>query len=429
VREVRASDLRLEKFIDAETLAAGDRAAPPVQKPEDVRTVLVTGANGFLGRFLCLEWLERMAKVGGRVVCIARGTDATGARQRIAAAFDSGDAELKRHFETLAATHLEVLAGDLSEPDLGLGKADWQRLADTVDLIVHPAAFVNHVLPYAQLFGPNAVGTAELIRLAITYRQKPFINVSTVAVATLPAQIMDEDVDVRVAAPILRIGTGNYAEGYAQSKWAGEVLLREAHDRYGLPVSVFRSDMILPHSRYQGQINVPDIFTRSLMSVVLTGLAPKSFYSGDTARAHYDGLPVDFSAESISTLGVHALTGFRTYHVVNPHDDGISMDTFVDWAIEAGHPIERIDDYSDWATRFETALRALPDKQSQASSLPLIHQTKQPMPARMGLDTPAQRFRDAVRQYGVGPERDIPHLDAPFIRKYLRDLEVVGLIP
>ena len=70
--EIRASDLTLEKFIDAKTLADARTAAPP---SSDIRTVLVTGANGYLGRFLCLEWLERMAKVGGRVVCIARGQD------------------------------------------------------------------------------------------------------------------------------------------------------------------------------------------------------------------------------------------------------------------------------------------------------------------------------------------------------------------
>ena len=55
-------------------------------------------------------------------------------------------------------------------------RSTWQRLADTVDLIVHPAAHVNHVLPYRQLFGPNVVGTAELIRLAITTRLKRFIT-------------------------------------------------------------------------------------------------------------------------------------------------------------------------------------------------------------------------------------------------------------
>jgi fatty acid CoA ligase FadD9 len=229
VTEIRAADLTLEKFIDAETLAAGHRAAKPVTRPEDVRGVLVTGANGFLGRFLCLEWLERMAKVGGKVVCIVRGRDDAEARARVAEVFDRGDPELKRHFDELAALCLEVLAGDLAEPDLGLRAADWKRLSETLDLIVHPAALVNHMLPYSSLFGPNAVGTSELIRLAITHRMKPIANVSTVSVAMLGKDgVLDEDADVRVATPTLPLDTGRYAEGYALSKWAGEVLLREA---------------------------------------------------------------------------------------------------------------------------------------------------------------------------------------------------------
>ena len=170
-----------------------------------------------------------------------------------------------------------------------------------------------------------------------------------------------------------RLDGERYADGYANSKWAGEVLLREAHDRFGLPVSVFRSDMILAHSQYQGQINVPDMFTRWLFSIVVTGLAPRSFYTSGAAKPHYDGLPVDFTADSDrhARRGLRC-SGYRTYHVVNPHDDGISMDTFIDWAIEAGYGFKRIDDYDDWYRRFETALRGLPEKQRQHSSLPLL---------------------------------------------------------
>ena len=55
--EVHASDLTLDKFLDAATLAA----APSLPGPSpEVRTVLLTGATGFLGRYLALEWLERM---------------------------------------------------------------------------------------------------------------------------------------------------------------------------------------------------------------------------------------------------------------------------------------------------------------------------------------------------------------------------------
>ncbi len=325
----------------------------------------------------------------------------------------------------MAKQHLEVLAGDLSEPNLGLDHTDWERLTQSVDLIVHPAAFVNHVLPYSQLFGPNVVGTAELIRLAITHRLKPINNVSTVAAAMIPGGgVIDEDADVRGVAPVRRLDGDRYADGYASSKWAGEVLLRDAHERFGLPVSVFRSDMILAHSQYQGQINVPDMFTRWLFSIIVTGLAPRSFYTSGAAKPHYDGLPVDFTAKAIATLGANALNGYRTYHVVNPHDDAISMDTFIDWAIAAGCEIKRIDSYDDWYRRFETALRGLPEKQRQHSSLPLLHQFRRPMPATAGATVSTQRFEADLRSHS----QNIPHLSAAFIDKYLADLRVLQLI-
>lgn len=429
VEQVRASDLTLERFLDAPTLEAAATVPPP--RPGAPRTVLVTGANGYLGRFLCLEWLERVAATGGKVICVIRARDAAEARQRLLGVFDSGDPELLRHVTALAQRYLEVLAGDLAEPHLGLASVDWQRLCNEVDLIVHPAALVNHVLPYAQLFGPNVVGTAELIRLALTARMKRFVNVSTMAVSFVGHDgPLDEAADVRVGVPSRPLIGNGYADGYATSKWAAEVLLREAHERYGLPVATFRSDMILAHRRYAGQLNVPDMFTRWVFSLVTTGLAPRSFYTstvGSTAPPHYDGLPVDFTAASIVSLGEHARSGYHTLHVINPHDDGISMDTFVDWMIEAGHRIERIADYGTWLERFETALRGLPEKQRQHSFLPLLHQLKSPMSATAGSRVSAARFRAAVQEGGAGPDHDIPHLSRALIEKYLRDLQVVGL--
>src|SRR5271156_3804134 len=177
--EVHASDLTLDKFIDAPALAA----APTLPAPSaEVRTVLLTGATGFLGRYLALEWLERMDLVGGKVIALGRAKTDVEARARLGRIFDSGDAKLRAHYQQLAADHLEVIAGDKGEATLGLDPQTWQRLADTVDLIVDPAALVNHVLPYSELFGPNALGTAELIRIALTSKQKPYTYVSTIGV-------------------------------------------------------------------------------------------------------------------------------------------------------------------------------------------------------------------------------------------------------
>lgn len=431
VGEIRASDLTLEKFLPA-ALLADARALPPVDTGAP-RTVLLTGANGYLGRFLALEWLERMSVTGGKLICLLRGHDHVSARARLEEAFDTGDTELLERFRRLAANHLVVIVGDLSEPQFGIDQDAWRMLAQQVDLIVHPAALVNHVLPYSQLFGPNVVGTAEVIRLALTARRKPVTYLSTVSVAmTVAPDEFEEDGDIRTVSAVRPVDE-SYANGYGNSKWAGEVLLREAHDLCGLPVSVFRSGMILAHRRYAGQLNVPDMFTRLVFSVLATGLAPASFYQTDAAgsrqRSHYDGLPVDFVAEAITTLGAGALSGFRSFDVMNPHDDGVSLDVFVDWLIDSGHRIHRVEDYAEWLARFETALRALPEPGRQQSVLPLLHAYGRPDQPLNRAIAPAEVFRGAVQRAKIGADKDIPHLSRSLIQKYVSDLVHQKLLP
>jgi thioester reductase-like protein len=439
--QVHASDLTLDKFVDATTLAA----APTLPGPSaEVRTVLLTGATGFLGRYLVLEWLERMELFDGTLICLVRAKSDQAARQRLEKTFDSGDPQLLVHFQELAADHLQVIAGDKSETNLGLDEQTWQRLADTVDLIVDSAALVNAILPYSELFGPNVVGTAELVRIALTTKIKPYIYVSTGDVGRqIEQSAFTEDADIRAISPT-RATDG----GYANSKWAGEVLLREANDLCALPVAVFRCGMILADTTYAGQLNVSDMFTRTILSVVATGSAPGSFYQLDTngnrQRAHFDGLPVEFVAEAIATLGTQldtSLAGFQTYHVMNPHDDGIGLDEYVDWLIEAGYPIQRISDIGEWLQRFEAGLRALPDRRRQHSLLwtsplhnsnPLhnsIHfQVAEP---RCGSAAPTDRFRAGVQEAKIGPNKnnpDIPHVSPAIIIKYVTDLQLLGLL-
>ncbi|MEB3033651.1 carboxylic acid reductase [[Mycobacterium] nativiensis] len=431
--EVAAADLTLDKFLDEATLAV----APSLPGPSDqVRTVLLTGATGFLGRYLAMEWLEQLdAAYGdsdGKLICLVRARSDEDARRRLDATFDSGDEKLLARYTELAAKHLEVIAGDKGEANLGLEQEVWQRLADTVDVIVDPAALVNHVLPYSELFGPNAVGTAELIRVALTGKIKPFTYFSTIGVGDqIPLGQFTEDADVRVMSPVRALGDG-YANGYGNSKWAGEVLLREAHDLCGLPVAVFRCDMILADTGYAGQLNLPDMFTRMMFSLVAAGVAPGSFYEldadGKRQRAHYDGLPVEFVAAASTTLGATAGHGFDTYHVMNPYDDGLGMDEFVDWLIEAGYPIQRIADYGDWLQRFETTLRALPERQRQASLLPLLHNYQKPQPPICGSIAPTDRFQAAVQKAEIGAVNDIPHVTPAVIVKYITDLELLGLL-
>lgn len=416
--EVHARDLTLDKFLDAETLTTTPGLP---QRNDDIRIVLLTGATGFLGRYLALQWLQRMAAVGGTVICVVRAKDDVAARARLDAVFDNGDAKLSTHYRHLATDHLEVIAGDKGTANLGVGAKTWGRLAVSVDLIVDSAAMVNHMLPYHELFGPNVLGTAELIRLGLTSTIKPIIHASTIGIGAAPmlGEFL-ENTDIRAINPTRRID-GGYANGYTTSKWGGEVLLREAHELCGLPVSVFRCGMILADTTYAGQLNVADMSSRLMLSIGATGLAPPSFYELDTEGrrqpAHYDALPVEFIAMAMSTLGAHATKGFHTYHTINPHDDGVSLDTYVDWLIDAGYRIQRVDSYDEWYARLHTALTNLPDRQRQYSLLPIMQRYSRPQVAQRGTLAPAYRFRAAVQAAKTTQYPDIPHITPAIIAK------------
>ena len=175
-----------------------------------------------------------------------------------------------------------------------------------------------------------------------------------------------------------------------------------------------------------------------MLSVVATGIAPGSFYQldaeGNRQRAHFDGLPVDFVAEAIATLGAQVVDGFETYHVMNPHDDGIGLDEYVDWLIEAGYPIQRIGDFGEWLQRFEAGLRALPDRQRQHSVLEVLQlyvarfRSFAARRADARILAPTDRFRAAVQEAKIGPDNDIPHVSAPIMIKYVTELQLLGLL-
>ena len=431
--EIQATELTLDKFIDAETLSRAPML-PPVTSV--VRTVLLTGATGFLGRNLTLEWLKRMKTTGGRLICLVRAQSDAEAFERLEKTFGT-DPNMLRMFRQLANDCLDVVAGDKGDVDLGLDLQTWQQMAETVDLIVDPAALVNGALPYEELFGPNVVGTAELIRLALTSKLKRYAYVSTVNVGDQvePSSFV-EDADIRAISRTRQID-GSFANGYGNSKWAGEVLLREAHDLCGLPVGVFRCDMILADRTFAGQLNVADMFTRMIFSVAVTGVAPDSFYEfnsdGSRQRAHFDALPVDFVAKAITVLGSEALDDFHTYNVMNPHDDGIGFDEYIDWLIAAGQPIQRVGDFASWLQQFEAGLRELPEQQRDQSVLQILllmsgSDMLRPAQAAPVMSALSERFRAAVQDARVGEGEDIPQITPPVITHYVAELARAGLL-
>lgn len=424
-KKISKEDLTLENFLGQNVLmnAATESAG-------FVKTVLLTGANGFLSRFLTLEYLEKLAVRDGKLICLVWARDNDDAQKQLDAVFAGADPAMESLYRELAAKHLEVLAGDISKPLCGMTQEVFDQLAERVDRIVHAAALVNHALAYEHFFGSNVVGTAEMIRLAISRRKKPIDFFSTVAVRQFlkfeKGQMFDTE-DSQILNSIA-LGPG-YAAGYGASKWAGEHLLRDAHRRFGLPINIFRPDMMLAHQKYRGQINRTDMYARLLFSLIVTGIAPESFYlpakDGKSGKAHYDGVPVDAVAAIVAGVLDQTAGEVRVFNVRNYHDnDGVSLDSFVDWIKSAGYSIERVSDYKDWVTRFVQKLENLPDDQRQQSYLNIMDSVRHPRPPYMPVQD-SSKFQELVHGLPIG---DVPHLSEKYVHKCLDDLRYLGII-
>jgi fatty acid CoA ligase FadD9 len=60
--------------------------------------------------------------------------------------------------------------------------------------------------------------------------------------------------------------------------------------------------------------------------------------------------------------------------------------------------------------------------------LPLLHYYQQPEKPLNGALASTEWFRAAVQDAKVGPDKDIPHITAPLIVKYITDLQLLGLL-
>lgn len=381
--EVRASDL--DRIVPQET-SSGSTARPPA-------VVLLTGASGFLGQVLIFELARRLP--AAQVICLVRGADDRAARARLQSALGR---DLGEQFEELLASgRVRVCAGDLLAPQLGLSARDHEALADSVDAIVHSGALVNHALSYQQLFEPNVRGTLEIMRLAM--RRRAAIHfVSSIGVASRPANdpgaIVAETELARALWPARPVGGGpdDHGVGYVTSKWAGEVLLDQLHQRHGVAVNIIRCSNLAPDLDYPGHLNWADTTNRLLYSVLATRLAPHSFYEPGDAPARYDLLPLGTVARSIAAIAA-GTTDFATYHASCGHaEPALSLDRLLDWIESAGIALTRLP-HATWFAAFRDQMEQLPARRAARSAQVMLSRWQTPLARERLAHVDTTRYR------------------------------------
>ena len=269
---------------------------PRVGRPaglRDARSVLMTGATGFLGRWLVKQLVDESR---ASIVCLTRNAAADDATARLRASLAAAGID-----DAVFDRRVRVVVGDLSQPNLGLEPALREQLSGGLDAICHAGAVVNWVLPYRSLRAANVEATRELLSLAAR-RSIPFHFVSSLSVcysSPAPSAPIGPDLD-----PLDHLGGLHL--GYAQSKAVAESLVLEA-GRRGLPITIYRPSLISGH-RSTGAFNDGDLLARLVSGCVRMGTAPDLDWP-------LDCLPVDVAAQHI--VGLSHRRG--THHLLHGH--------------------------------------------------------------------------------------------------------------
>jgi fatty acid CoA ligase FadD9 len=163
--------------------------------------VLVTGASGFLGKFIC----ESLLRQGRDVFCLVRS-------------------------ESSCPSGCVQIVGDLAIEHFGLSPQTFAELQDKIGRVIHCASNTNSLLTYKQLFDSNVLGTCNVIHFCGLERHLSYV--STLGVVNSP----DEDSPVEAYTNEYL----NAQNGYVQTKWMAECLVRQTCKE----MTIFRPGMI-----------------------------------------------------------------------------------------------------------------------------------------------------------------------------------------
>jgi amino acid adenylation domain-containing protein/thioester reductase-like protein len=286
--------------------------------------IFLTGATGFVGAFLLHELLQ---KTQASIYCLVRATSLEQAKQKIRR-------NLKNYLlsDQNLDTRVVPVIGDLSQPLFGLSLQQFTDLANSIDLIYHNGAFVNLIYPYPVLRAANVHGTKEILKLASQIKVKPVHFISTLDVFQSPhyagmQEILETD-DLADAKGL--------SDGYAQSKWVAEKLVKTAIAR-GIPACIYRLGTVIGHSQ-TGASQTNDLVARIVKGLIQLGSAPK-------LDVKMSLTPVDYVSQAIIHLSQQTASWGKVFHLVSP--DALPFYEFVNEIRAVGYSIQWTD-YQQW---------------------------------------------------------------------------------
>jgi thioester reductase-like protein len=258
--------------------------------------IFLTGSTGYIGAHVAANLLESH---GASLNLLIRGKDPQEAAARLWNALQL-HLDFPRFYEHLQ-TRIRIFPGDLTSPQFGLNRDDYDRLIHTTDSIIHCAASLNRKSEKSCL-NVNLRGTLEVVQLArrshYYHGLRRFSEVSTVAVAGKRSnELVTED-------RAIDWERSDY-DPYARTKKFCEHMVRELLP--DVQITIFRPSIVLGDSRYPETTQ----FDMVKAFVFLAGLKALPFRPSDKI----DIVNVDFVADAIATLHQKTDPKYDTYHL------------------------------------------------------------------------------------------------------------------
>ncbi|MFO1496129.1 MAG: SDR family oxidoreductase [Lysobacterales bacterium] len=252
-------------------------------------TYFVTGATGFLGRFLIGNLLKRKGTIH---VLVRRAS--------------------KEKFEALQARYPEAgdrlvpVYGDLTKPKLGLSAEAQKQLTGKIKHFFHLAAIYDLSASAESQQAANIDGTRNAVQLSDAIRAGCFHHVSSIAAAGLYAGVFREDMFDEAE---------NLDHPYFRTKHDSEGIVRKESTR---PFRIYRPGMVVGHSK-TGEIDKIDgpyyFFTLlKRMREILPPWMPMLGMEGGRINI----VPVDFVVDAMDHIAHEKGLDGGCFHLTDP---------------------------------------------------------------------------------------------------------------
>ena len=257
----------------------------------------VTGATGFIGRFLLAELLGR----GETIYALCR-----------AGSLDKLD-DLRARLGTDEERIVTVI-GDLGRDRLGVQRQDLDRLTGKIEHFFHLAAVYDMTADADSQRMANVEGTRHALHLAEVVQAGHFQHVSSIAAAGLYHGVFTED--------MFDEATGLDGNPYYATKHESERVVREESK---VPWRIYRPGIVVG-STETGEIDKidgPYYYFRTIQRV--RSVTPSWIRAIGIEGGPITLVPVDYVAKAMDYLAHQPGLDGRTFHLIDPRPTTVAQ--------------------------------------------------------------------------------------------------------